>query len=383
MKDKHLVIVRTGGSVINFESYNCQELGLAKSLSKKGLTVSLILAGNENKITEVIYDEYKIIVYQCRYISVTQSLSWFDSIEELLKKINPDIIQIHEFGMLMSWRVVRWAKKYKKPIVLIQGSYRPTQKKIFKQLELLFNYTFGKYILKNITNIGAKTSRARNYLQKYTSKNIFSTPVGLDISKFENALNIDWRNRLMLMNEEKIILYVGTIEPRRNPIFMLDVIDILPDNYILVVVGDGPQRDEFQDIINKKSMDHKCKFLGKLSQKELASLYSLSDIFMLVSDYEIYGMVLLEAMYFGLPVISTNTAGSESIIADGKDGIIMFEKSVSDWAERIKMLLEDQCLYCQYSAAAKNKIQKTLTWDYVSDEYLKLYSSAIRSIKEN
>ena len=94
-------------------------------------------------------------------------------------------------------------------------------------------------------------------------------------------------------------------------------------------------------------------------------------------------MVLLEAMYFGLPVISTNTAGSESIIADGKDGIIMFEKSVSDWAERIKILLEDQCLYCQYSAAAKNKIQKTLTWDYVSDEYLKLYSSAIRSIKEN
>lgn len=170
MTGKHIVIVRTGGSIINFESYNCQELGLAKALTLKGIKVSLVFAASENKSLKVNYKGYEIGIYLRRFKAVNQALAWFDDIETLLDSLEPDVLQIHEFGMLMSWRVIRWAKKHNTPTCLIQGSYRPTQKTIFKQLEQLFNHTLGKYILSNCDAIGCKTKMAADYTADYTDK---------------------------------------------------------------------------------------------------------------------------------------------------------------------------------------------------------------------
>ena len=377
MKGKRLVIVRTGGSVIDFESYNCQELGLAKALSKRGVVVSLVLAGKENKLNTVDYEGYAIKVYQRQYKSVNQSLAWFDNIEALLREIGPDIVQIHEFGMLMSWRVVRWAEKNGIPAVLIQGSYRPTQKVLYKQLELLFNITFGRYILSKVLGIGSKTLRAERYIKEYTNKKVFPTPIGLDVSKFENGTAVDWRERLDIPQDKKIILYVGVLEPRRNPFFLIEILECLPEDYVLVVAGDGILLEDFREKTNQESVKGRCRLAGKVPQKELPSLYSQSDIFVLVSDYEIYGMVMLETMYFGTPVISTVTAGSESVVSDGSDGLLMNEKTATVWADKIKMITTDHELYERMSVAAKVKIGQNLVWEHVAEQYLKLYSSVV------
>ena len=219
MKEQHIVIVRTGGSIINFESYNCQELGLAKALTQKGVKVSLVFAAAENKSIKFDYKGHEINIYLRRFKSVNQALAWFDDIEALLESLKPDMLQIHEFGMLMSWRVIRWAKKHNTPICLIQGSYRPTQKPIFKQLEQLFNHTLGKYILSNCDAIGCKTKMAAEYTAEYTDKSLMLTPIGLDVSKFETTDEYDWKTRLGINNDSDILLYVGNIEQRRNPLF--------------------------------------------------------------------------------------------------------------------------------------------------------------------
>ena len=113
----HIVIVRTAGSFLNIDSYNCQEIGLAKALVKKGWNVSVILAGKKKTKRTVYSDCNQINVYYVSSRSINEALTCFTDFFPLLASLKPTHLQIHEFGMWMSYRVVRWAKKNNIPVV--------------------------------------------------------------------------------------------------------------------------------------------------------------------------------------------------------------------------------------------------------------------------
>ena len=172
-------------------------------------------------------------------------------------------------------------------------------------------------------------------------------------------------------------MYVGVQEPRRNPCFLVDVLSKLPEEYVLLLVGAGPQIEEVNRRIASLHLTDRVLQLGKMPQSELPSLYEACDLFLLASSYEIYGMVLLEAMYFGLPVVSTLTAGSDCIIENGKDSIIMPRLDSGDWSCEIVGLLSDRQRYKAMKEAARNKIRNNLVWNKTVDEFLSLYRSAL------
>ena len=160
------------------------------------------------------------------------------------------------------------------------------------------------------------------------------TYIGLDDNRFHNHIAKDWRKELGLENK-RVLLYVGIMEERRRPHFLVDVLKTLPEEYVLVLVGKGPQWDDLKKRVDIENLQKRVLLLGKLGQDVLPSLYEQSDLFLLASEYEIYGMVLLESMYFGLPVISTYTAGSETLIESGKDSVIINEFDVDKWQNAI------------------------------------------------
>jgi len=373
IRSEHLVIVRTGGSVINIDSYNCQEIGLAKALTENGLKVSVILAG-ETSSSKVIYvNDKEIDIYFVKYYGINQALSWFCRLESLLHKLSPTCIQIHEFGMLMSFRVLKWALRYHKRVYLIQGSYRTTQKPLFRQLEVIFNKIFGRYILNNVNGIGYKSPMAARYLQNYTKRSLIPTYIGLDIDKF-NAINgHDAKKQLGINQAKKVIIYVGKLEKRRNPDVLLAIAKLLPEDYIMVMVGTGPMYNDIKRMINENSLQDKCIMLGNQKQEILPSIYKMADLFLLISDYEIYGMVILEAMYYGVPVISTNNAGAEVLINDGYDGVIINNKDAKKWKDTILQLMSDKTKHQSMSTFASSKIKNFFLWSETSNQFLQLY----------
>lgn len=374
-KQIHLVIVRSGGSIINFSSYNCQELGLAKALSKKGWKVSIILTGHTYREERIeIMGGKEVTVYSMTFKALNQQLAQFEGMERLLEKLHPDLIQIHEFGMWMSFTVTRWAQKHQVKTCLIQGSYRPTQKPIFKQLELLFNATFGKYVLNRVQGIGYKSPQAEKYIRQYTGKKCLPTYIGLDEERFYHTESKEWRKMPETENKH-LLLYVGTLESRRNPLFLLDVMERLPDNYLLMIAGDGILKEKLKKDIQDRNLEQKCVILGKLRQEELPALYKASDLFLLASDYEIYGMVILEAMYFGTPVISTLTAGAEVLITSGEDGMIIPNKKADTWSHVIAELCNDTTKLTAMSSRASKKITDELVWDKASERFIELYNN--------
>ncbi len=377
MQHCHLVIVRTGGSIIDLNSYNCQELGLAKSLIKKGFKVSLVFAGKKRE-KAVVQTSYGIVdVYFLNFFKINQALSWFYGIDNLLKSLHPDCIQIHEFGMLMSWRVAQWAKKHNVKCVLIQGSYQTTQKPIFKQLELFFNVTFGKNVLNLADAVGTKTKMASYYVNSVKQTYTQLTYIGLDTKMFDDAVQHNWRRELSIADDKKLLLYIGVFEPRRNPLFLIDVLALLPDDYVMIMAGGGYQWDIVKQKMIELGFDGKrCHLLGKVSQKDVPSLYQSSDLFLLASDYEIYGMVILEAMYFGLPIMSTKTAGSDILIESGVDGILLGDKQPQNWAKSIISLFNSNILDTM-SKKAHKKIISQFLWEKTCEGFIKLYRTVI------
>ena len=257
---------------------------------------------------------------------------------------------------------------------MIQGSYRPTQKPIFKQLELLFNATFGKYVLNRVQGIGYKSPQAEKYIRQYTGKKCLPTYIGLDEERFYHTESKEWRKMPETENKH-LLLYVGTLESRRNPLFLLDVMERLPDNYLLMIAGDGILKEKLKKDIQDRNLEQKCVILGKLRQEELPALYKASDLFLLASDYEIYGMVILEAMYFGTPVISTLTAGAEVLITSGEDGMIIPNKKADTWSHVIAELCNDTTKLTAMSSRASKKITDELVWDKASERFIELYNN--------
>ena len=237
----------------------------------------------------------------------------------------------------------------------------------------MFNKTFGKYIIKNVSGIGCKTIKASEYVKSYYKKSTTLTPVGLDTGRFANSVDRDWKKDLHIEGK-KILLYVGKLEQRRNPLFLVQVAKNLPSDYVMLLAGNGPLMDETKE--QAKDCD-RIIFLGKLTQQQLPSLYHQSDLFILASSYEIFGMVIMEAMYFGLPVISTDTAGAKTLISNWQDGIIEDNMNVNSWIEDICKLLSDNELYRNLAEQANRKAQDNFPWRYATLNYVDLYKSCI------
>lgn len=368
----HIVIFRTSGSYMDYNTYNCQELGLSKALVKKGYQVSLIMAGPECKQLKYTIGNKQVDIYYLTYRAINQSLCIFDGWKDLLERLNPDVVQIHEFGMYMSYKVSSWTRKHGVRCVLIQGNYNTTQKPGLKQLERMFNLTFGKKVMSNVRSIGCKTKAAAEYVARYSDKPTMLAPVGLDESKFMRCyLESDFSECHGLVGK-KILLYIGRMEQRRNPMFLLDVMQILPDDYALVMVGDGPLLDKVNERVKSENMLN-VLVLGKIHQEKLPVIYAASDVFLLASNYEIFGMVILESMYFGTPVISTSTAGGKTIIENGVDGVVIDNLIASNWTRCIKDICGNKDRLSNMSIAAKRKIHEHLVWDKAADNFVKLY----------
>ena len=181
------------------------------------------------------------------------------------------------------------------------------------------------------------------------------------------------RQEYGILDHEKVVIHVSNFRGVKR---VQDVVasfakiqEAVPSK--LLLVGDGPEMTPVCKLVSKLGLDDHVLFLGK--QDKLEELYSLSDLLLLLSEKESFGLVLLEAMACGVPCIGTNIGGIPEVIIDGETGYICEFGNVDEVAEKSIQLLTDSAQHHAFSEAAMSLVESSFRSETITEEYLAIY----------
>lgn len=376
-----ILIVRTFPDKLNLNSYNVQEVGLAKALVKKGHICDIVLYSGKEKDRVQDYkffsegQEFGFKIYWMHGFGVLKN-----GLMPSVKKIVPqyDVIQVHEYDQIMSWDLYT---KQMKPTVIYHGPYFDEFAKGYNLKCKIFDKVFLPLRKYKDTVVISKSILATEFLHRKGFRNVTTVGVGLDIDNFGNNVESDTSKKSA--NTNKQVLYVGKLEERRNLYFLIEVFRKLQkkdSGYKFVIIGNGEKeyKNKFLDSIKEEITNGSIEYQEKAEQRELVKYYRSSSFFILASQYEIFGMVLLEAMYFGTPVISSVNGGSCTLIQNGYNGYVMEEFDSDKWVKCIWDSMQDENLLKNMRLNAKKSIDESYTWDKIADEFIEVYENAIK-----
>ena len=373
MKFKKLAIVRVSYNYLNTKTYNIQEIGLALGLTNHNISTDIYSRYSDIN-QEIIYYKNNGCTVRLIPIKGFTFLGKIAIFPELLKNIlimSYDVVQVNEDSSLMTPFILKACHKAGIKTILYQGMYT-NYTGLNRIYQLILDLLFLKSNIKYIHKIYAKTAQAKQYLTNKGYKNIILMPIGLNTYQEKKLLGKKNLINHFRKNHEKILLYVGKIEDRRNPIFLVEILASLkrnsPINIGLLVIGNGPMKNEMIQSAKANKILNNILFIDTIPNNQMHEIYKYSNLFLLPTNNEIYGMVIMEALYYGIPVISTPEAGPNAILKDINLGICI-ELTLEKWIEKIVyyLKLEDSIVLQEYR---KNYITNNFDWNVIAQKYI-------------
>jgi len=201
---------------------------------------------------------------------------------------------------------------------------------------------------------------------KINSRNIEVIPPGVDVDIFKPEDKSESRKIINISQDEKVILYVGRLERLKGLDTLLEAISLLEQRDInLLVVGGLYNLEELsrlKKICRNLDLDQNVHFIGSINRKELKYYYNSSDLCVLPSYYESFGLSALEASACGIPVIASKRGGLSSIVLDKKTGYLLQWRCPGPFVDKLEVLLSNRRLRDSMGAAARNHAM-SLSWD--------------------
>ena len=325
-----------------------------------------------------IYDSRLTSIYPIR--AVNKIKSW-----------NLDVIHSQtEFGIGTFARL--FAKKYNIPLVhtyhtmyedyvhyITKGYFNKSSKKVVEYLTLV-------YCDKTVSELIVPTKKIYDlFKEKYqVDRNIYVIPTGIEIERFYDKniskTKLDKLNKKIgLIDEDFVGLFVGRIGQEKNIEFLIDVATDLKDkipNFKLLIVGDGPEIDNYKELVKKNKMEDRILLPGKVKWEDVPYYYHLADIFLTASTTETQGLTVIEAMASGNVPICIKDESFESMVVDNLTGKIFKDK------KECKKIIED--LYKDRKELDRLSNQAIINSDKFSSKYfaesvLDVYKHAIEN----
>ncbi|MCB0358122.1 MAG: N-acetyl-alpha-D-glucosaminyl L-malate synthase BshA [Bdellovibrionales bacterium] len=194
----------------------------------------------------------------------------------------------------------------------------------------------------------------------------------------EDATRADMRQSLgICASAEFVLTHVSNFRPVKR---LGDVVDVfarvnerVPSH--LVLIGDGPERSRIERMVHDRGLANRVCFLGK--QDSFVKILRGSDLFLLPSENESFGLAALEAMSCGVPVIASNTEGIPEVVAHGVTGFLSDVGDTREMAENAIKLLEDQTLHASFRHAARMRVLENFERQKTIDRYEQLYARVL------
>ena len=195
-------------------------------------------------------------------------------------------------------------------------------------------------------------------------------PCGVDLSLFCPLDQETARNRLGL-NGEKILLYVGRVEPLKGLDLLVETAAQMDaeDGVRMMVVGadvnGGQEMDRVRQLAKERDLEDQIDFVGQVDHMELPLYYNAADVCVVPSYYESFGLVALESMACGTPVVATRVGGLPTIVQHGRTGYLKPWRCPDAFANSVEMLISSDGLKRSMGEAARHRAEG-MGWENVA-----------------
>ncbi len=351
---------------------------LANYLTKLGHKVT-VLVPKYGEVKEEIGYDYSIHRYQLlpRLFLLEPTLITHIVLEKIKTKF--DILHAH-FTYPSGYCAIKLKKFFRIPVVVTP----------YGDVQVLPEVSYGirlnpkidkkvKFTLRNADGITAISNSIREEIIKAggEEKGIYDIPCGVDTQKF-NKPTKDLRQMLDLLPGTKLILSVGRYGPRKGFSELLKALPEVLSEYPqtkCIIVGEGTEN--LITLARELGVEDALILAGSISTEELISIYLGADIFVFPSLIEGFGLVTVEAMAAGLPIIVTDIPGSRDIIKSGINGLIVPPSDPEALAAKIIELLENDNLRHTISQNAKLEA-KEYDWELIAKKYAGVYQDILK-----
>jgi len=294
----------------------------------------------------------------------------------IMKRIiqNYDILHIHLPNPLLA--ILLLYSNYKGKIIIHWHS------DIIRQKFFLFFFSFfQKRLLDKATLIIVTSPNYKDnsvFLKPYANK---VTVVPLSVERTDITINPVIVNKIKSHYKRKIIFSVGRLVYYKGFDYLIKAAKHLPEDTVVLICGKGPEQKKLERLIDENHLQDKVNLLGYLTDSELGSYYEACDVFCLpsISKAESFGLVQLEAMILGKPVVSTRIKGSgvDWVNLNEVSGLTVEPANEKALALALNRILSDDDLYQKYSAGAKARIQKLFLRKNFINQLKEIYQSLL------
>ncbi|MCX8128919.1 MAG: glycosyltransferase family 4 protein [Clostridia bacterium] len=288
-----------------------------------------------------------------------------------LKQEKYDVLIISCYNSPSEMLVITWLNIKKIPFIFTSDGGFPKK-------DIKIKYLLKKYLISSAREWLSSGSNCTRYLNHYGADKelIFEYPFSVDF-KVEGQTSLTCEERLELKNRDNlndvVVLTVGQFIHRKGIDVLLSAFkEIGNKNVSLVIIGDGPLKEEYGSYVSGNNLQN-VVIKDFMQKDELVKYYKIADIFVLPTRYDIWGLVVNEAMYFGLPVIATNKTGAAfDLIEDGVNGYVVDSEDIGQLKSKLAYLIDNAEVRAEFSKKSFEKIQY-----YTIKNMVKQYLNAI------
>ncbi|MDG5815538.1 glycosyltransferase family 4 protein [Chitinispirillales bacterium ANBcel5] len=243
-----------------------------------------------------------------------------------------------------------------------------------KRRDLWYFKYIDKFIYKSFDSIISISQKTQDILLKWLNEDSDRFTVvenGININKFKNSIPYNKSEINQTFNDTtKLICMAGRFKAPKDQRTVIEAMSDLPTNSHLILLGEGPLRTEYEDLVKNLSLEGRVHFLG--FRNDIERIFKTVDIIVLSSYWEGFGLVAAEGMASGKPVVVSNVDGLREVVQNG--GVLVEKGNSTELSDVLKVLISNKQYY---SVISKKCLQRSKRYDIevMVAKYLEIYSN--------
>ena len=308
-------------------------------------------------------------------LAIPYIISGFFKCIKICRKFRPDVIHAH-WPFPHAYIALGAAKLFRIPLVL---NFHGAELLLIRKKKWV--KPFLKFAIGQAQAVFANSSFTASKIKALRDVDVEWSPYGTTLETKDGGLTRNAPEPHSIKSKFKI-LFVGRHIERKGICYLIEAAKYLPrDQFEIRIVGVGDLTEQLKKQATAIAASNAAEiiFTGKLSPEALANEYKTANVFTLPAivdskgDTEGLGVVLIEAMELGLPVVASNVGGIPDVVVDGETGILVPEKDPKALAEAYKRLASDNELVKKLLAGAQKRIGECFNWDRIVERQIAVY----------